>query len=126
MLSSYLISLLEYSFIYNREIIRNFDRSSLPQLYSALNNLRQAAILEDGVASIQISAEEDDVEKDSAATKQPKLEEAARTIMRAFNFCLNDRAPIHISRKWGAYYVMCLLFKCYIKVCAHIICLCSC
>jgi hypothetical protein len=60
-----------------------------------------------------------------ADRKQPRLEEAARTIMRAFNFCLNDRATLDVSRKWGTYYVLCLLFKCYIKVhlAAHLFCM---
>ncbi|EPY52568.1 COP9 signalosome complex subunit 12 [Schizosaccharomyces cryophilus OY26] len=49
------------------------------------------------------------------------LELATRLLNRAFTICINDRAPLAISRKWGAYYIMGLLFKLYLRLdCVHL------
>ncbi|KAF7294106.1 PCI domain-containing protein [Mycena chlorophos] len=43
--------------------------------------------------------------------------EAARTVAKTFSACLMDRtSPIEESRKWGVYYVVGLVMKCYFKV----------
>ena len=45
------------------------------------------------------------------------MEEAARTITKAFGLCMTDRtSPINESRKWGVYYVVVLVLKCYFRV----------
>ncbi|CAB11237.1 PCI domain-containing protein [Schizosaccharomyces pombe] len=50
-----------------------------------------------------------------------QLEATARLINRAFTICINDRAPLSTSRKWGAYYIMGLLFKLYLRLdCVHL------
>ncbi|OUM67492.1 hypothetical protein PIROE2DRAFT_5015 [Piromyces sp. E2] len=49
--------------------------------------------------------------------KAGNLEEAARTINKAFTACLIDRrVQIANSRKWGTYYIANLLFKTYFKL----------
>ena len=62
----------------NRAMIRSFDRVTLPLLFVTLKELRWLAIQ----ADLQLLAK---------GEKTGRLEDAARTIMRAFNFCLNDR-----------------------------------
>ncbi len=59
-------------------MIRSFDRNWLPVLYVVLRELRMVAIRADA----QLAERKE---------KTGRLEDAARTIMRAFNFCLNDR-----------------------------------
>ncbi|KAG4305459.1 hypothetical protein PORY_001015 [Pneumocystis oryctolagi] len=48
--------------------------------------------------------------------KAEKSEEAARLINKAFTVCITDRAPIEMSRKWGTYYIIGILFKIYFKI----------
>ncbi|KAG4301897.1 hypothetical protein PCANB_002153 [Pneumocystis canis] len=48
--------------------------------------------------------------------KAEKSEEAARMINKAFTICITDRAPIELSRKWGTYYIIGILFKIYFKI----------
>ncbi|PAV21031.1 COP9 signalosome complex subunit 12 [Pyrrhoderma noxium] len=44
-------------------------------------------------------------------------EEAARIITKAFTHCVTDRtSPVAESRKWGVYYVVGLVMKCYFRV----------
>jgi COP9 signalosome complex subunit 12 len=46
-------------------------------------------------------------------------ESAARVISKAFGLCMMDRAsPPELSRKWGVYYIVGLILKCYFRVCA--------
>lgn len=49
-------------------------------------------------------------------TSSEHIEIAARTLNRAFTTCTTDRAPLANSRKWGAYYIIGLLFKAYFKL----------
>ncbi|KAF7293607.1 PCI domain-containing protein [Mycena indigotica] len=43
--------------------------------------------------------------------------EAARVVARAFSNCMTDRvSPPEESRKWGVYYIVGLVMKCYFKV----------
>ncbi|KAI0080873.1 hypothetical protein K474DRAFT_1682360 [Panus rudis PR-1116 ss-1] len=45
------------------------------------------------------------------------MEEAARIISKAFTYCITDRAsPYAESRRWGIYYVVGLILKCYFRV----------
>ncbi|KAH9943186.1 COP9 signalosome complex subunit 12 [Epithele typhae] len=68
---------------------------TLPALFSILRDLRDLAF-DDGTAS---------------------MEEAARIISKAFSNCVMDRqSPVAESRKWGVYYVVGLILKCYFRV----------
>lgn len=68
------------------------------------------------------------------------MEEAARVISKAFSNCVTDRywpsslssnislisqlprqSPYAESRKWGVYYVVGLILKCYFRVCASLV-----
>jgi len=52
------------------------------------------------------------------------MEEAARIITKAFGLCLTDRtSPPDQSRKWGVYYIVGLVLKCYFRVCILDVCL---
>ncbi|KAH6567705.1 hypothetical protein BASA50_003961 [Batrachochytrium salamandrivorans] len=76
----------------------------LPILYAIIRDLRSLSIRADAflLASDQ---------------KTGHLEEAARTMNRAFSACVTDRSsPIDVSRKWGTYYVVNVLFKTYFKL----------
>ena len=98
----------------------HLDAWTLPCLYVAGRWLRAYAIEADqeeqekGKDTSKITVIESD---DIAATmaKSDTLEDAARVINRMFTLCMNDRAPIVDSRKWGLYYVTNLLFKTYFK-----------
>ncbi|KAJ3568766.1 hypothetical protein NP233_g5498 [Leucocoprinus birnbaumii] len=49
--------------------------------------------------------------------KSEAMEEAARVIAKAFSNCMTDRiSPPTESRKWGIYYVVGLILKCYFRV----------
>ncbi|KAF3932779.1 Internalin-A [Dactylella cylindrospora] len=90
-------------------VIRGFQNGTwevwqLEVLYTACKYLRYVAIRADEVKR----AEGEDTWK--------SLEEAARIINRAFNTCLNDRAELAQSRKWGTYCIINILFKIYFKL----------
>lgn len=99
----------------------NIEAWALPCLYVAGRWLRAFAIeadqeeREEGKDASTITAMDSD---DIAATmaQNDTLSDAARVINRMFTICINDRAPIVDSRKWGLYYVTTLLFKTYFKV----------
>ncbi|KAJ1569847.1 COP9 signalosome (CSN) subunit [Nowakowskiella sp. JEL0078] len=63
-----------------------------------------------------LSIEADDYQV-SKGLKRSALEEAARTINKAFTYCITDRfSSIEESRKWGTYYICTLLMKTYIRL----------
>ncbi|KAI0353130.1 hypothetical protein OH77DRAFT_1407644 [Trametes cingulata] len=69
---------------------------TLPALFSILRDLRDLA---------------------SDVHSTANMEEAARIISKAFSSCVTDRqSPIAESRKWGVYYVVGLILKCYFRV----------
>ncbi|KAH9855059.1 hypothetical protein C2E23DRAFT_867137 [Lenzites betulinus] len=78
--------------------LRFFSSNSgwtLPVLFSIMRDLRDLA------------------SDDSTAN----MEEAARVISKAFSSCVTDRqSPLAESRKWGVYYVVGLILKCYFRV----------
>ncbi|OBZ70495.1 Protein CSN12 [Grifola frondosa] len=78
---------------------------TLPALFSVLRDLRDLAF---------------DADLEAAASGQEgtaAMEEAARIISKAFSSCVTDRqSPIAESRKWGVYYVVGLVLKCYFRV----------
>ncbi|KAI0347512.1 hypothetical protein BDW22DRAFT_1322461 [Trametopsis cervina] len=78
---------------------RYFNNSTgwtLPALFSILRDLRDLAADVSGTLN---------------------MEEAARVISKAFSNCVVDRqSPYAESRKWGVYYVVGLILKCYFRV----------
>jgi len=78
---------------------------TLPALFSVLRDLRDLAFDADLEASTK-------GQEGTAA-----MEEAARIISKAFSSCVTDRqSPYAESRKWGVYYVVGLILKCYFRV----------
>ncbi|KAI9064811.1 hypothetical protein FKP32DRAFT_1610940 [Trametes sanguinea] len=79
--------------------LRFFAQNSgwtLPALFSILRDLRDLA---------------------SDVNNTANMEEAARIISKAFSSCVMDRqSPLPESRKWGVYYVVGLILKCYFRV----------
>ncbi|CAM1510146.1 Fc.00g004810.m01.CDS01 [Cosmosporella sp. VM-42] len=53
---------------------------------------------------------------DPEMDKQGQLRDCEQHLKRIFTLCLNDRAPLEESRKWGIYFVVNLLFKTYFKL----------
>ncbi|ORY76967.1 hypothetical protein BCR37DRAFT_382959 [Protomyces lactucae-debilis] len=87
-------------------IIRAFNEWEawqLPVLFGACRDIRVLAMRADAYCRTQGNQEE-------------HLEEAARLINKAFTICINDRAPMAQSRKWGTYAVLGILFKTYFKL----------
>ncbi|KAG0024046.1 COP9 signalosome (CSN) subunit [Podila clonocystis] len=54
--------------------------------------------------------------------KPNRLEDCARAINKSFTVCITDRSPIEISRKWGTYFIIGILFKTYFKLKSHSLC----
>ncbi|KAK0876032.1 COP9 signalosome (CSN) subunit [Friedmanniomyces endolithicus] len=99
-----------------------FEAWTIPCLYVVGKYLRIFAIKADE----QVAASQRDSglafgelqEEDAfgAASKNEKLEDAARQINRIFALCLGDRSPLEDSRKWALYYTANLLFKTYFRL----------
>ncbi|KAF3189760.1 COP9 signalosome (CSN) subunit [Orbilia oligospora] len=90
-------------------VIRGFQNGlwevwQLEVLYTACKYLRYVAI------------RTDEAKRSNGEDTWKSLEDAARIINRAFNVCLNDRAELAQSRKWGTYYIINILFKTYFKL----------
>ncbi|KAK5128104.1 hypothetical protein LTR08_004196 [Meristemomyces frigidus] len=100
----------------------DFAAWTIPCLYVVGKYLRVFAIKADANAASQrdssvafgeLQEEEDPY---GAASKNEKLEDAARQINRIFALCLSDRSETVLSRKWALYYTANLLFKTYFKL----------
>ncbi|TFK43889.1 hypothetical protein BDQ12DRAFT_675750 [Crucibulum laeve] len=77
---------------------------TLPALFSMLRDLRDLAFDADLYAKYNNQ-------------KSECMEESARIIAKAFGNCMTDRiSPPNESRKWGVYYVVGLVLKCYFRV----------
>ncbi|KII94637.1 hypothetical protein PLICRDRAFT_33446 [Plicaturopsis crispa FD-325 SS-3] len=77
---------------------------TLPALFSMLRDLRDLAFDADFHAKYN-------------GQKSECMEESARIIAKAFGNCMTDRtSPPAESRKWGVYYVVGLVLKCYFRV----------
>ncbi|KYK55896.1 PCI domain-containing protein [Drechmeria coniospora] len=98
-----------------------FEAWTIPSLYMVGKYLRLFAIKSDderkrnstdlaGAASLM----QDDFEADSE--QQAQLRDCEQHLKRIFTLCLNDRAPLEESRKWGIYFIINLLFKTYFKL----------
>lgn len=98
-----------------------FEAWTIPSLYMVGKYLRLFAIKSDDERS-RTAAEpssatalmQDDF--DPETEKQAQLRDCEQHIKRIFTLCLNDRAPLEESRKWGIYFVINLLFKTYFKL----------
>ncbi|KAI0032930.1 hypothetical protein K488DRAFT_48729 [Vararia minispora EC-137] len=76
---------------------------TLPVLFAILRDLRDLAL----DADVQIAG----------TGSESKMEDAARTIQKAFTLCMTDRtSPYQLSRKWGVYYVVGLIMKSYFRI----------
>ncbi|KAI0169365.1 PCI domain-containing protein [Hypoxylon sp. FL1284] len=97
-----------------------FENWTIPCLYVAGKYLRLFAIQGDeerrrtdtGDASDTIMQDDFDPEQE----ENKLLEDCARILNRIFQTCLNDRAPLEESRKWGIYHAINLLFKTHFKL----------
>ncbi|GJJ76217.1 COP9 signalosome complex subunit 12 [Entomortierella parvispora] len=63
-----------------------------------------------------------DKQMEKRGEKPVKLEECARTINKAFTICITDRAQLRISKKWGTYNIIGILFRTYFKLKSHNLC----
>ncbi|KAL1920397.1 uncharacterized protein VTP21DRAFT_774 [Calcarisporiella thermophila] len=85
-------------------VLVNLSRNSLQALYSVCLDLQQLAIKADEVLV-------------SNGKSAAKLEDAARYINKAFTACITDRAnSLPVSRKWGTYRIINILFNIYFKL----------
>ncbi|UNI23657.1 COP9 signalosome (CSN) subunit [Purpureocillium takamizusanense] len=98
-----------------------FEAWTIPSLYLVGKYLRLFAIKSDDERSrssadptTAASLMQDDFDPESE--KQAQLRDCEQHLKRIFTLCLNDRAPIGESRKWGIYFVINLLFKTYFKL----------
>ncbi|UKZ75877.1 COP9 signalosome (CSN) subunit [Trichoderma virens FT-333] len=98
-----------------------FEAWTIPCLYMIGKYLRLFAIRSDTERSRNIgdnsggaSLMQDDF--DPETEKQGQLRDCEQHLKRIFTLCLNDRAPLEESRKWGIYFIINLLFKTYFKL----------
>ncbi|KAL7796857.1 hypothetical protein V8C37DRAFT_371711 [Trichoderma ceciliae] len=98
-----------------------FEAWTIPCLYTIGKYLRLFAIRSDsersrnaGDNSGGASLMQDDF--DPETEKQGQLRDCEQHLKRIFTLCLNDRAPLEESRKWGIYFIINLLFKTYFKL----------
>lgn len=96
-----------------------FEAWTIPCLYIVGKYLRVFSIKADAERDGN-SAENGDAvfqdDFDPEMEQHKHLEDCARQLNRIFNLCLNDRASLDESRKWGIYYIINLLFKTYFKL----------
>ncbi|KAF8834562.1 hypothetical protein BDN67DRAFT_975921 [Paxillus ammoniavirescens] len=77
---------------------------TLPALFSMLRDLRDLAY-------------DADIHSKYNGQSSECMESAAGVVAKAFSNCMTDRAsPADQSRKWGIYYVVGLVMKCYFRV----------
>lgn len=93
-----------------------FEAWTVPCMYVVGKYLRIFAIKADEQASALGISNGLGQDENSEVDKNEKLEDAARTLNRFFQLCLADRAPLEVSRKWGIYNIINLLFKTYFKL----------
>ncbi|KAJ9131991.1 Protein CSN12 [Pleurostoma richardsiae] len=96
-----------------------FEAWTIPCLYVSGKYLRVFAIKADDERNSSTNENggptfQDDF--DPETEKHQQLEDCARHLNRFFTLCLNDRAPLEESRKWGIFFVINLLFKTYFKL----------
>ncbi|KAF4589408.1 COP9 signalosome complex subunit 12 [Ophiocordyceps camponoti-floridani] len=98
-----------------------FQAWTIPTLYLVGKYLRIFAIKSDeerartgAVPAALVSYFQDDF--DPEMQEQAQLRDCEQHLKRIFTLCLNDRAPLEESRKWGIYYIINLLFKTYFKL----------
>ncbi|RSL67163.1 CSN12-like protein [Fusarium duplospermum] len=98
-----------------------FEAWTIPSLYMVGKYLRLFAIKSDEERQAQslgnapgASLMDDDF--DPQTEGQTQLRDCEGHLKRIFSLCLNDRAPLEESRKWGIYFVINLLFKTYFKL----------
>ncbi|KAF9196403.1 COP9 signalosome (CSN) subunit [Haplosporangium sp. Z 11] len=78
-------------------------------LYTLNNDLRKLAV-------------EADKQMQAKGETPSKLEDCARLINKSFTVCITDRAPLNVSRKWGTYNIIGILFRTYFKLGSHNLC----
>ncbi|KIJ69749.1 hypothetical protein HYDPIDRAFT_142294 [Hydnomerulius pinastri MD-312] len=77
---------------------------TLPALFSMLRDLRDLAF-------------DADIHAKYNGQTSECMESAAGVVAKAFSNCMTDRtSPVDQSRKWGTYYVVGLVMKCYFRV----------
>jgi hypothetical protein len=80
-------------------LLPNLRKWIIPALNTVMRDLRDLAVWAE--------------RSDTSGEPVEYVEEAARTIHRAFTSCLNDRGPQRDSRLWGIYPMASLLFSAY-------------
>jgi hypothetical protein len=85
------------------------------------SGIRRAVLCVLHVSILLIDGQADAHSREGAQVKTDSMEEAARIISKAFGLCMTDRiSPPDQSRKWGVYYVVGLVLKCYFRVCGAV------
>ena len=131
-------NLIKYLYSLHRGFSRYFTQNTgwtLPALFAILRDLRDIA-LDVRLLSTQVADHyTESRQADIASQKTESMEDAARVITRAFTDCVTDRlrrfltyprmqlttetfrmSVLSESRKWGVYYVLGLVMKCYFRV----------
>ncbi|EEB09166.2 COP9 signalosome complex subunit 12, partial [Schizosaccharomyces japonicus yFS275] len=110
---------------FTQHIIRLFSSGvctgvHLPVLFTACKDLRFMGILLEKENTLKKQSF-NYYSEDESMEQENSLHVVARVVNRAFTVCINDRAPLATSRKWGAFYIMGLLFKMYLRLnCIHL------
>ncbi|KAI8991697.1 hypothetical protein BDF20DRAFT_845891 [Mycotypha africana] len=82
----------------------NMTRWCLPVLYIINNELRIIATKADLNSTVAVEGQ------------RRKLEEAANVISKSFTYCITDRGMLAVSKKYGTYCMIGILFRIYFKL----------
>ncbi|KAG1175623.1 hypothetical protein G6F70_003963 [Rhizopus microsporus] len=100
----------EEAFLSQKELVQSFQRNMpnftrwvLPVLYVFNNDLR-------------LIATRADQDKEAEEGQRRKLEEAANVISKSFTGCITDRSVMSLSKKYGTYRMIGMLFRIYFKL----------
>ncbi|KAI8076485.1 uncharacterized protein B0P05DRAFT_546041 [Gilbertella persicaria] len=86
-----------------QKILPNLTRWCLVALYTINNELRIIATQADLISPVEEG-------------QRRKLEEAANVISKSFTACVTDRAVLQVSKKYGTYCMIGILFRIYFKL----------
>ncbi|KAF8929120.1 hypothetical protein EDD21DRAFT_379224 [Dissophora ornata] len=99
-------SLVVSTFLKEFQTLTNWP---LETLYIVNGDLRRIAVQADN-------------QLQSRGEKPSKLEDCARSINKSFTVCITDRSSLSLSRKWGTYNIIGILFRTYFKLRSHNLC----
>ncbi|KAF9206752.1 COP9 signalosome (CSN) subunit [Haplosporangium sp. Z 27] len=112
--------------IYNGDLITAYQRQEMAlttflRIFQKSTNwpLETLFTLNRDLRKLAVEADQQLIKR---GDKPTNLEDCARTINKSFTTCITDRSPLSISKKWGTYGIVCILFRTYFRLKSHNLC----